>query len=209
MAGVPDEQPWEEIFRRQGRVYEAPARVMPEIAERFRQAGCRTILDLGCGSGRHVVYLVGQGFRMTGMDNAPTALRMTREWLAQAGLDAHLVRADMRRPLPFAQGAFDALVTTQVIHHARVAIVRRTAAEIARLVRTGGMLFVTVPLGPDPEDVFEEIEPGTWVPVTGPERGLPHHFFTPQELRSTLPAFRFQDQRLLGDRILALLGLRV
>jgi len=118
------------------------------------------------------------------------------------------MRADMRVSLPVARAAFDALVTTQVIHHALLATVRRTAGEIGRVVRPGGMLFITVPLAPDPEDEFEPIEAGTLVPVTGCERGLPHHFFTPDELRSILPDFRFLEERILGERILALLGVR-
>ena len=208
MSGMSDVQPWDEIFRREGRVYEAPALIMPEIADRLRRQGCRRVIDLGCGSGRHVVYLAQQGFHVTGLDNSPTALRLTREWAAADGVDASLVRADMRRPLPLASSTFDALVTTQVIHHTFLATVRRTAAEIGRVVRPGGMLFVTVPLVPDPEDVFEAIEAGTLVPVTGSEKGLPHHFFTPDELRSILPDFRFLEERILGERILALLGVR-
>jgi hypothetical protein len=30
---------------------------------------------------------------------------------------------------------------------------------------------------------FEELEPNTYIPLDGPERGLPHHYFTPEELR--------------------------
>jgi SAM-dependent methyltransferase len=203
-----DAQPWDEIFRRDGRVYEAPALVMPEVAGRLRDHGCRRVLDLGCGSGRHVVYLAQQGFVVLGLDNSPTALQLTREWVGQETLRALLARADMRRPLPVPAGSFDAVVSTQVIHHALLDTVRRTAAELGRVVRPGGMLFVTVPLKPDDDDTFQEIEPGTLVPVTGAEKGLLHHFFTPDELRSILPLFLVFETRTIGDRILALFGAR-
>jgi SAM-dependent methyltransferase len=203
-----DAQPWDEIFRREGRVYEAPALVFPEVAERLHGSGCHQVLDLGCGSGRHVIYLAQQGFHVLGMDNSPTALQLTREWLGQEGLSARLVRADLRRPLPMPAGSFDAVVSTQVIHHALLDTVRRTAAELGRVVRPGGMLFVTVPLISDAEESYQEVEPGTLVPVTGSEKGLPHHFFTPVGLRSILPMFQIFEERTLGDRILALSGVR-
>lgn len=166
------------------------------------------MLDLGCGSGRHVVFLARQGFDVLGIDNSPTALRLSRQWLLQEGLDARLVLADMRRPLPLHSGTCDAVLSTQVIHHALLAIVQGTARELSRVLRPGGLLFLSVPLNPDPEDVFEAIEPGTIVPTTGPEKGLPHHFFVPDELCSLFPDFTILELDQIGERILTLLGIR-
>ena len=75
--------------------------------------------------------------RVSGSDNAPTALKLTRQWLKQAGLTADLVLSDMRQPLPFRDNSFDALLSAQVIHHALLAAVLDTAREIERVVRTG------------------------------------------------------------------------
>jgi len=36
------------------------------------------VLDVGCGAGRHALYLQGQGFDVTGLDNSPLALEVCR-----------------------------------------------------------------------------------------------------------------------------------
>lgn len=36
------------------------------------------VLDIGCGAGRHSLYLQGKGFDVTGIDNSPLAVKVTR-----------------------------------------------------------------------------------------------------------------------------------
>ena len=44
-------------------------------------------LDLGSGTGTHVVYLVQSGFSVFGLDNSPEGIAITRRWLAEEGLE--------------------------------------------------------------------------------------------------------------------------
>ncbi len=190
--------PWEEIYKREGRVYPEPFPRFAEVVETFRAHGCGTILDLGCGSGRHVVHLARVGFCVVGADISPSALYLSRAWLRDEGQHADLVLSDARRPLPFRDGSFEGVLSTQVIHHARIAAVRTAIGEIRRVLAPGGLAFVTVSGRKDPGVEFEEIEPGTFVPLTGPEAGLAHHIFTVEELRS-----EFQDLEVLDLSIRA------
>jgi SAM-dependent methyltransferase len=113
----------------------------------------------------------------------------------------------MRSPLPFRDGAFDGLLSTQVIHHARIAEIRRTIGEIWRLLADGGVAFVSVAAQQDDDTDFEEIEPGTFVPTTGTEAGLPHHIFTEDDLRLEFEDFKILEISLRADgRVLALLA---
>lgn len=203
-----DAQPWDEIFRRDGRVFEEPEPVVHHVAEVLQAHGCRRIVDLGCGSGRHTVFLAQRGFDVLGVDSSPTALGMSRKWLEQEGLLAGLAQVDIRRPLPLYAGSFDGLVSTQVIHHARLETVRATAREISRILRPGGLLFVSVPGELDSDETFAQIEPATFVPTSGPEKGLPHHIFTPEELCSVFPGFAVVELYVIDGRILTLLGVR-
>lgn len=36
------------------------------------------VLDVGCGAGRHAIYLQGKGFDVTGIDNSPGAIRVCK-----------------------------------------------------------------------------------------------------------------------------------
>lgn len=208
MLGPSDPQPWDAIYRQEGRVFHAPAPVVHHVAEILQEHSCRRVVDLGCGSGRHTVFLAQRGMEAIGIDRSPTGLRLAREWLDQEGLEAWLVLADVRRPLPLADAAWDALISTQVIHHALLSVVQGTAREISRILRPRGVLFVSVPSRADPEDACVEVKPGTFVPIRGSEAGLPHHIFSPEALAGLFPGFTILELYEIGDRMLTLLAIR-
>jgi SAM-dependent methyltransferase len=189
----PKRHPWETIYAREGRVFTEPIPGFGAVTQKFTQNKCRRVLDLGCGNGRHVVALVKHGFEVVGLDISPSGLRLTRKWLEDDALDADLVAADVRQPLPFERDSFEGLISTQVIHHALIGEVRLAIAEIWRVLTRGGIAFVTV-AGRKHEDLaYEEIEPGTFIPLDGTEKGLPHHIFTEDELRREFEAFQIQQ----------------
>ena len=202
-----DAREWDKVFRKEGRVFAEPFQRFPEIARAFQERGCSRLLDLGSGSGRHVVHLAKEGFMVHGADISPTGLRMTQAWLAEEGLAAGVVLADMRQPLPFRDGTFEGLLSTQVIHHAPISVVRGTIREIWRVLASGGLAFVTVSADAAHKEGSREIEPGTFVPLTGPEAGLPHHIFSEEELRTEFEDFCPIETSLRAEgKVLAILA---
>ena len=62
------------------------------VLERLKACGCnpRTLLDIGCGTGRHALEVARQGIAVTGVDMSQTMLAMGREELERANeLPAH------------------------------------------------------------------------------------------------------------------------
>jgi cyclopropane fatty-acyl-phospholipid synthase-like methyltransferase len=53
-----------------------------------------TVLVPGCGSGHDVRAWAGAGFTVTGCDIAPSAIRLSQERTAAAGLSAHFILGD-------------------------------------------------------------------------------------------------------------------
>lgn len=198
---------WEMIYQTDPHLCPEPRPRVVRFAEQLLDQQVLSVLDLGCGVGRHLVHMARIGLHLTGTDNAPSGLRLTRQWLDAERLSANLVLSDMRCPLPFASGTFDALVSTQVIHHALLAEVIGTAREIERVVCPGGAILISVPARraiQEDDPAPEEIEPNTFVPTSGEEKGLPHHLFTPETFLEIFPNFRVTDLQVLDERVIIL-----
>ncbi|MGQ9681227.1 MAG: class I SAM-dependent methyltransferase [Anaerolineae bacterium] len=124
----------------------APDQAVRRWAETLLHSGSQHVLDVGCGGGRHVVYLLRLGLQVTAGDLSAPALEETRRWLAREGLNAGLVQFDMAA-LPFPDNTFDGVLSVNVLHHAQPAEARMAVREVSRVLRPGG-LFLAVLAGP-------------------------------------------------------------
>ncbi|MBV9439892.1 MAG: class I SAM-dependent methyltransferase, partial [Candidatus Eremiobacteraeota bacterium] len=67
------------------------------------------VLDAGCAAGEHAERLVEDGARVTALDASDAMVTLTRQRLGER---AGVVRADLGEALPFADGAFDRVVSS-------------------------------------------------------------------------------------------------
>ncbi|OEU86585.1 methyltransferase [Streptomyces abyssalis] len=114
--------------------YERPA--MLELAG---DVAGRRILDAGCGSGPLSAALRDRGADVTGIDASARMVALARRRL---GDDAALHVGDLSDPLPFADGAFDDVVASLVLHY--LEDWGPTLAELRRVLRPGGRLIASV-----------------------------------------------------------------
>lgn len=95
------------------------------------------LLEFGAGTGSLIRMLRESGFhgRLTGADilEKPAGLDPATRWIV----------GDLNEPLPVADGAFDAVVSTEVIEHLENP--RAVFREFRRLLRPGGSLLLTTP----------------------------------------------------------------
>jgi SAM-dependent methyltransferase len=187
---------WDGIFRQEGKVFTEPHPDMSRVVRVLKEKKAQNVLDLGSGSGRHVVYLAQNGLAAFGLDNSPQGLEITRKWLADEGLSADLQLQDMAARLPYEDSFFDAVISVQVIHHADVATIKSIIEEVERVLKKDGFIFITVPELKIQGHELEQIEPNTFIPLDGPEKGLPHHYFSPEELREFFDNFDIADIHL-------------
>jgi SAM-dependent methyltransferase len=96
-----------------------------------------SVLDVACGSGNAAQAAARAGARVTGLDLVPALLEAGREEAEAAGLEIEWVEGDAEE-LPFEEGRFDRVLST--IGHMFAPRHRRTADEMARVCRDGGVI---------------------------------------------------------------------
>ncbi|MFH9968754.1 class I SAM-dependent methyltransferase [Streptomyces mirabilis] len=99
----------------------------------------RRILDAGCGSGPLSAALHDRGAVVTGIDASAGMLALARRRL---GADVALHLVDLSDRLPFADGAFDDVVASLVLHY--LEDWGPTLAELRRVLRPGARLIASV-----------------------------------------------------------------
>ena len=93
------------------------------------------VLDAPCGDGTLARELAARGWRTWAADVEPIAFD-DRDGV-------RFVRLDLDEPLPFPDGAFDAVVSLEGIEH--LLLPARCLAEFCRVLRQGGVLVLTTP----------------------------------------------------------------
>lgn len=78
----------------------------PELLEFIQTREPGRAIDLGCGTGTNVIALAHAGWKVTGVDFAPRAIKIAKQKVGQAGLQADLLVRDVTR-LQGVNGPFD------------------------------------------------------------------------------------------------------
>ena len=115
----------------------------PYLAERWQGEGFHRALDLGCGLGRHSVYLARRGFQVTAADLSCEGVRHAREWAAREGVSLDARVCDML-DLPFAEASFDCAIAYNVIYHSDTSGFKAALRQLRRALVPGGELFMTL-----------------------------------------------------------------
>jgi SAM-dependent methyltransferase len=127
-----EREDWNRRFRERGLIHGgAPDPTVVSEVERLKPGRA---LDLGCGQGRHGVWLAERGWQVTGVDFSDVALGVARA----AAPDARWVQADLREYEPDETYDLVLYAFVQLPADQRRAVLERAASALAR----GGTLLV-------------------------------------------------------------------
>jgi len=103
------------------------------------------ILDAGCGEGRNCVYFLNEGYQIFGVDSNPIATQMARIYAQtiQQDYDIFRFQTSVVENMPFHQGAFDAVISSAVLHFAQnETIFLKMVEDMMRVLKPGGIFFL-------------------------------------------------------------------
>jgi SAM-dependent methyltransferase len=106
----------------------------------------KDVLDYGCGHGIASVVLARHGARVTGIDLSPGYVEEARRRAVANEVVADFRQADAEH-VPFADDSFDAVWGCAILHHLDL---RRSGAELRRVLRPGGVGVFCEPWGGNP-----------------------------------------------------------
>ena len=171
------------------------------LAERWQAEGAYSVLDLGCGLGRHALYFTQKGFKVTALDLSPESIAFNIEQQKKLGVDYLCKLADMMA-LPFANDAFDRVFSYHVISHQDTAGVKHVIDEITRVLKPGGKVFLTLCSKEHyafSEGSFPKLDENTVLKTEGAETDVPHFFADKELLKELFADYTFEQVRHITE----------
>ena len=164
---------WNEAYdKRQNYLFYPHEEVIRFVSKHFRRRVGRTeyvdlrpfqpaplSLNLGCGIGRHVIYLGSVGFDSYGIDISSHAVQTARNWAAEEGFaepGQHILEGSADE-LPWDDGFFNCVVSHGVLDSMRFEVARHAIAELDRVLEKAGLAYVDLISG-DESNHFREYD---------------------------------------------------
>jgi SAM-dependent methyltransferase len=134
------------LVQRQRSLAEANKRELNFLEHAFRAHATRPIkkiLDVACGSGRHVFGLAKRGYDCTGLDYTPERIQIAKERAKREGLPVKLLQGDATRLNH--EDEFDAVLALYVLFLLpNDDEVQKCLRLIYRALKTGGILVCNI-----------------------------------------------------------------
>lgn len=156
----------------------------------------KSVLDLGCGDGKYLKFLRQFGFKTSGIDSSKTAIKMTKENLG----DNSFVKAVDFYKYDIPVGKFDFIISVKAIHHGKKSQVVKLINKIYKSLPPKGKIFITLPSSSNISNwkSFKirrtiNLARGESIPLSGPEKGLIHSFYTKNEVKEMFKDFHYSN----------------
>lgn len=168
------------------------------LAHKWREAGHKKLLDLGCGLGRHAVFFAQQGFEVAALDISAYGINHLRTWAEEERLTMDIRQGDMLF-LPYADGAFDCVFAYHVVSHTDTAGAGKIISEIERVLVPGGEIYLSFSSKDTlsfKDGRFPKVDENTilWT-EDGPEKDVPHFHVNREDVITLLSHFELERVR--------------
>ncbi|MEK7136088.1 MAG: class I SAM-dependent methyltransferase [Patescibacteria group bacterium] len=172
-----ESKPW--IWNKVSNPYwETPDEQVILVIKRWKEQKVNTVLDLGCGTGRHSIFLANQGFDVSAFDLAQDGVDTFKEKVRDLELPIDIQVGDML-DLPYEEESFDAVLSMYTVHHADLNGLEKTLKNVHKVLKPGGEAFITLTSKEtDSWEKYKEnrIDDFTLIKTEGPEMNVPHTY---------------------------------
>jgi SAM-dependent methyltransferase len=173
------------------------------VALRWKELGKRTVLDIGCGRGRHSFLLAEMGFDVTATDISPQGIKQLEKEAKRRRLDGKIetLVCDMLE-LPFKNNTFDCVLGFLSITHTDYAGLKKLISKIYNMLKESGRLYVTFNSKNSPaflEKSNVKIDGYSIIKTEGLEKDIPHTYLDYEDVNKLLVMFNILKIQQIYD----------
>jgi len=173
------------------------------VAYRWKNLKKRTVLDIGCGRGRHSLFLAELGFDVTAVDISPEGIEQLRNEAKKRKLESKIktLVCDMLE-LPFEDNTFDGVLGFHSIYHTDYAGLKTAILKITGILKESGQLYITFNSKSNPSFRASDntvIDEYTVIRHFGLEEGIPHTFLEYDDIIELLADYRILKMQQIQD----------
>lgn len=188
------EQEWDRIYKEQG---EVQFDVLPTVriaVDVFKRNECNSIMDLGCGTGRHTIYLAEHGFKVHATDISEHGLEITKAKAKKLNLNNIEFKQHDMRDIPFDNNSLDGILCVWTTGHGTLEDACKNVNEIYRILKPNGVVVIDyVSIDDVNYGKGTEIAKDTFINNVEGEEDIPHHYSTIEELKELYSNFSQVD----------------
>lgn len=185
MNANPQQEYWNGRYSAEGMIWGIDACLAAKrSAEVFKAHVLNDILVPGCGYGRNSLYLVSQGFKVTGFDVSDEAIELAREYAKERNLRVYYDHFDV---LNFrCNKAFDGILSINMLHLFNKENRKKILKSYADLLNKNGILVLTSMSINDPDfGKGEKISNNTFES----KKGRPIYYFDEPAMRELVSQY--------------------
>jgi SAM-dependent methyltransferase len=173
------------------------------VALRWHEKGKKTVLDIGCGRGRHALLLAEMGFDVTATDISPEGIAQLKKEAKKRKLDGKIktLVCDML-DLPFKKNTFDGVLGFHSIFHTDHAGLKKVIKKITGMLKENGQLYITFNSKSNPSFRAASntvIDDYTVIRHRGIEEGVPHTFVEHKDIIELLADYDIIKLQQISD----------
>ena len=113
----------------------------------LRPSQSTSILDVGCGSGRNLLYLAKMGHKVTGIDHNPSALESIEDIVQKETLSGvHTLLHDLNQPLNLEPECYDLVLSTVTLQFLNTQRIPELLTELQKATKKKGYHLLVFPI---------------------------------------------------------------
>ena len=132
-----------EVLEKDDEYWNTPDFMMHYLNYRWKNNSFETFLDVGCGMGRHCLYMAENGFNVYGIDSSKYVIDVVKEKAFLKGLDVKVCTGNIAS-LPYENNSIDCIAAIGVLSNNDKLGISAILKEMHRVLKNGGETYFNI-----------------------------------------------------------------